>query len=242
MRRQHFAWTFLVLAAVLTIYGSYSLIYSSTHDKDTPVLGLIFFISGLVLLSIYFVLVIISYVQSKKKPVVVEDNKVEEKVEEVPQEVKVEENLTEEKDIAPVSVTLKKETTYRRPKNNFIYDSDDSVSGYIKKVGYGPVFRVNGNEILDMRSNTYYRIEGNMVNQLGSGPVFEISGNKIRLAFGGYLYEISGDNVNKVYGGYYASFSGGYLQVHDLSEKYEVISGLNTKQKLAIVALLFGTY
>ncbi|MBO4541521.1 MAG: hypothetical protein J5736_06060 [Bacilli bacterium] len=115
-------------------------------------------------------------------------------------------------------------------------------SAYINKVGYGPVLRVEEEEILDMRSNAYYRIEGKQVKRLGSGPVYEISGNRIRLAFGGYLYEISGETVNKVFGGYFASFSGGYLQTFDLKEKYEISGSLSLQQKLAVVALLFGTY
>ena len=80
------------------------------------------------------------------------------------------------------------------------------------------------------------------MKQLGSGPAYEISGNKIRLAFGGYLYEISGESVNKVFGGYYASFSGGCLQTLDLKEKYEISGSLSLQQKLAVVALLFGSY
>ena len=115
-------------------------------------------------------------------------------------------------------------------------------SGYIKRVGYGPVLRVEGAQILDMRNNTYYMIEGNYVKRNGYGPVYEIRGSSLKHAYGGFLYEISGDNVNKVYGGYFASFNGNYLQKYDLSEKYEVPDSLSIKQKLAIVALLFGEY
>ena len=111
----------------------------------------------------------------------------------------------------------------------------------MKKVGYGPVLRVTGSEILDMRTNTYYRIEGNRVNQCGYGPMFEISGSRIRAAFGGYLFEISGDNVSRTFGGYYASFSGAFLKTHDLSEQYEISGSLSLRQRLVVVALLFGT-
>ena len=93
-----------------------------------------------------------------------------------------------------------------------------------------------------MRSNTYYVIEGNMVKMRGQGPIYEISGSRIRDAFGGYLYEISGSSVNKTFGGFFASIESGYLQTHDLKVKYEIPSSLNMKQKLAIVALLFGSY
>ena len=115
-------------------------------------------------------------------------------------------------------------------------------SAYVRQVGYGAVLRVEGEEILDMRSNTYYRIEGNVVKRSGAGPAFEISGNRIRAAFGSYLYELSGDNVNRVFGGYYASFSGNFLKTHDLSQQYEISGSLSDVQKLAVVALLFGSY
>lgn len=108
-----------------------------------------------------------------------------------------------------------------------------------KKVGYGPVLRVEEDEILDMRSNTYYRTDGNIVKRSSSGPVYEISGNRIRSAFGSYLFEISGGSVYKTFGGFYASISGGYLQTYDLSEKYEISGSLSIKQQLAVVALLF---
>ncbi|MCR5184632.1 MAG: hypothetical protein K6C32_00925 [Bacilli bacterium] len=129
-----------------------------------------------------------------------------------------------------------KETTYKRSSYS-IYDVDDI---YVKKVGYGPILRVTGNRILDMRSNTYYRLQGNMLNQEDSGPIFEINGDRIKSAFGGYLYEISGSNINKVFGGFYASISGNYIALYDLSEKYETTGSLNKKQLLIIAALLFG--
>ena len=116
------------------------------------------------------------------------------------------------------------------------------LDAYIKKVGYGPILRVSEEQILDMRSNTYYTIDGNIVKQNGYGPVYEIRGNMIKKAFGSYLYEISGSNVSKVYGGYYASFSGHYLQLNDLSEKYEFTDSLSLKQNLVVIAIIFGDY
>ena len=236
MRRQYFAWTWLVLSIVLTVYGGYSLIYNHINNKGLSILGLVFFIVGMVLLATYFVLLIISIFQKKKVTPPTELVEVEEKVEEPKEEIKVEEKVEPATKSSP-----RKEYSYTPSKKSSSSRYDVETS-YVRKVGYGPVLRVTGNEILDMRSNTYYRIEGDMVKQVGSGPVYEISGNRIRLAFGGYLYEISGDSVNKTFGGYYASISGGYLQVHDLSEKYEISSSLSMKQKLTIVALLFGLY
>ena len=238
MRRRYFAWTWLTLALVLTIYGGYSLIYSSATGKNVSVLGLAFFIAGVLLLIFYLVLFLISFYKKKNTPpqeeeVVIDETPIEEEPKE---EVKP---VIEEKLAPRVKSTPKSDVTYvnNRPTRSF-----SGGSGYVKRVGFGPVLRIEEEEILDMRSNTYYRIEGKMVKRLGNGPAYEISGNRIRLAFGGYLYEISGSNVNKTYGGSYASMSGGILQTHDLEEKYEIPSDLNLKQKLAVVALLFGVY
>ena len=150
-----------------------------------------------------------------------------------PQEVEKEEPIVSGDDnVAP---TTDNGVTYERVSYSR-YDVDDI---YVKKVGYGPVLRVSGNRVLDMRSNTYYHIQGNMVHQDGGGPAFEINGSKIRSAFGGYLYEISGSNINKVFGGFYASISGNYITIHDLSEKYETTGTLNKNQILVVAALLF---
>ena len=118
----------------------------------------------------------------------------------------------------------------------------DEGTIYVKRLGYGPVLRIEGDEILEMRSNTYYRIEGNYVKRSGGGPAFEISSNRIKSAYGSGLYEISGDNVSKTFGGHYAGFSGNRLQTNDLREQYECTGSLNLRQKLTVVALLFGSY
>ena len=239
MRKITIKWTYLVLTFVLVVYGGYSLIYNHTHGKELSILGLVFFIVGLVLLIIFVTLFLVSYFQKKNKPVEVIENKVEEKKE----EVVVKEEQPSVKEDKPSKEEIKsatKKETYYSPRKSYLRESVST--SYVCKVGYGPILRVTGSEILDMRTNTYYRIEGNMVNQNGYGPVFEISGNRIRSAFGGYLYEISGDNVNKIFGGFFASISGSYLTTYDLSEKYDISDDLTLKQKLAIVALLFGAY
>lgn len=237
MRRQYFAWTYLVLAIVLTAYSGYSIIYNINHQKDVPVLGIVFLTIGGAMLVLFLILFIISAFQKKKTPVMDvtnEPEKVEEKVEEVVVEKKEEEEpALEEK---PLPKTYQKDVTYQ---SNRTISRSYGGSAYIKKVGYGPVLRVEEDEILDMRSNTYYRIDGNIVKRSGSGPVYEISGNRIRSAFGSYLFEISGGSVYKTFGGFYASISGGYLQTYDLAEKYEISGSLSIKQQLAVVALLF---
>lgn len=248
MRKQHFAWTYLVISIVLTVYGVFSIVYNVIKQKDVPALGLAFAIIGGVMLAVFFALLLVDLFRKKKNPPVPEEpvteepEPVSEKPEEEP-EAEPAEEIKEEVTVVPPSPAPKRSrpcvegTVYQR---GVLRSRFNGGSGYVKLVGTGPILRVTGIEILDMRSNTYYRIEGNMVQQLGSGPVYEISGNRIRNAFGSYLFEISGSNVNKVFGGYYASFSGGYLQTHDLSAKYEVPSDLNLEQKLAVVALLFA--
>ena len=147
------------------------------------------------------------------------------------------------KNLEPGQKEMEKEKFVQRIQKPSPSFSSSSVSTvYVKQVGYGPLLRVEGNRILDMRSNTYYRIENNIVNQEGYGPVFEIRGNQIKNAFGGYLYELSGSNINKVFGGFYASISGNYITLYDLSIKYETTDSLSKSQILAVAALLFGKY
>ena len=237
MRRQHFPWIYLVTAIVLTAYGSYSCIFNAVRGKPVNMLGLAFVAVGGIMFLIFIALLIIDIMRKRKeKP---EEPPIVEQVEEIEEKPQIE----EKKPAKPASFerSYSDEVTYERRSYSGSRDFGGD-SGYVKLVGYGPVLRVEEETILDMRSNTYYRIEGNMVMMSGGGPVFEIVGNRIRQTYSGYLYEIVGDNVNKIFGGYYASFSGGYLQTHDLSEKYEVPSMLNRAQKLAVVAILFGGY
>ena len=239
MRRQHFLWTYLTGAIVFTAYGVFSIIYNVSHQKDIPVLGLIFAILGGVLLLLLFAFFLVDLFRKKNNPPTVE--KPAEPVEE-PKVVEEAEDEPEEPTEDQPAPKLKTEVSYgERPvhKREPVSRSFDGGSGYVKLVGYGPILRVEGAEILDMRSNTYYRIDGNIVKRSGSGPVYEISGNRIRSAFGSYLFEISGGSVYKTFGGFYASISGGYLQTYDLAEKYEISGSLSIKQQLAVVALLF---
>ena len=253
MRKQHFAWTFLVCALVATIYGGYSVISHLSSGTKLSVWGLVLFIAGLVMLVIFSSLLIVDRIKKSKAPKQ-EQEVVEQKqeepaptVEEPKKDSAQDVPDTREEKPAPVekerSARVQRDYEYvsaSRPSRSR-YDSDGGTA-YVKKVGYGPVLRVSGNRFLDMRSNTYYHIQGHVIYQDGSGPVFEIYGRQIKSAFGGYLYEISGSNINKVYGGYFASISGNYITVYDLSDKYEVTSSLSLEQYLVVAALLFGRY
>ena len=239
MRRQHFAWTYLVLATVLSIYGCYSLIYNHVHKGELSILALVFLIVGVTMLIVFFILFFISYFSKKKEQPVIHNSVQEEDIPEyneapVQKEEKIEETPAPSKKTTDYS----KEVAYERSSS---YRSRPETI-YVRQVGYGPILRVEGSRILDMRTNTYYRIQGNMVYQEGSGPLYEINGNSIRSTFGGYLYEISGSNINKTFGGFYASISGSYITLYDSSIKYELSDSLSLKQQLAVVALLFGNY
>ena len=243
MRRQHFPWTYLVMAIVLVMYGSFSLIYSLTHNKSVPILTIIFLSAGGLMFLILIVLIIVSAVRKEKKVVdqpgttIIEEEPEDEEPEPEP---KVEEKPVERKTPAP-----RYDQGYRPNRR-----SDDlktvtynrGGSFYVNRVGSGLVLRINGNRIYDMRTNTYYVIEGNQVKEEGSGPVYEINGTRIRYAFGSYLYELSGSNINKVFGGYFASVSGNYLTRYDAGEKYDLGGQLSKDQLLTVVVLLFGTY
>lgn len=234
MRRQHFYWTFIVLALVLTIYGGYTLFYNLNHGNEFSILSLVFLILGTFLLVLFLIL----HLLSAKKKDNQEPIQVEEEPESNPEPHEEPQQVHKEEPVSSKNINNNNRVIYRRGGSS-IYDVDDI---YVKKVGYGSLLRVTGNRILDMRTNTYYRIQGNMVNQDGGGPAFEISDSRIRSAFGGYLYEISGNNINKVFGGFYASVSGNYITLFDSSEKYETTGSLNQKQLLVVVALLFGAY
>ena len=244
MRRQHFPWIYIVMMIVLAMYGTFSLIYSITHDRNVPVLTIIFLsTSGLMAVTL-IVLAIVSVVRNKK---VVVDQPGTTIVEEEPnEESEPEEKQEEEKPVQQVKKPAPRYDQGYRPNTR----SDDlrtvtynrGGSFYVNRVGSGLVLRINGNRIYDMRTNTYYVIEGNQVKEEGSGPVYEINGTRIRYAFGSYLYELSGSNINKVFGGYFASVSGNYLTRYDAGEKYDLGGQLSKDQLLTVVVLLFGTY
>lgn len=255
MRRQHFLWTYLVLAIVATLYGSFSLFSSAISHKEPPLLGIVFLVVGASMFVLLLIAFLVGAFKKKRTPVAVKEVKEDEtstassealeatkepQVDDEPQigDVPKGEPSQEIRQIASREVVVDDE---ERPVYRRSYASDEG-SAYVRQVGHGPVLRVEGADILDMRSNTYYRIEGNTVKRAGAGLVYEISGNRIKSAFGSCLYEISGSSVNKVFGGYYASFDGNGLKTSDLRVCYEISGSLSLQQKLAIVALLFGPY
>lgn len=237
MRKQYFKWSWFVLGLVLSVYGAFSLIYNSTHNKDFSVLGLVFLIVGLVLLISYFILLTISVIQTKDSKNI-KETKIGHFEPVAPE--KIEDPKKEEKPVINKSVNY---THVDRPaKSTRAIREFNGGSGYVKKIGEGPIIRISEEEILDMRSNTYYQIEDNYVKQMGYGPVFEFVGNRIKLAYGEHLLELTGSNIYKIYGGFYASISGGFLKTHDLSQQFEIPSNLNKYQILTIAALLFCNY
>lgn len=244
MRRQRFWWTYLVGCIVCIVYGGGTLIYHFRKGNGLSIHSLILLVIGSICLLVFLVLYIWSLIQKprKKEP----EPPIEEPIEETSEEpVKnTSEEIEEDNEPSPVVHPSNNDVEYvsSRPTSHRTPSRSSRGDAYIKKVGYGPALRVNGDRIYDMRNNTYYRIEGNIVNQEGSGPAFEISGSRIRVAFGNYLYEISGGNVNKVYGGYFASIDSGRITKHDLSETYEISGDLDRVQKLVVVALIFGAY
>lgn len=236
MRKQRLYWSISVFGIIGTIYGAYLLFYHLNHNNKFSAGALVLLIFGLLALAASLIL-FLSYYIIEKKNKDIQTPPVEEKV---IQEEKIEPVIEKKEE---VKVAIKKEDYVPKTQRTKVSYSSYSVSTvYVKQVGYGPLLRVDGNRILDMRTNTYYRIEDNLVKQEGYGPVFEIRGNQIKNAFGGYLYELSGSNINKVFGGFYASISGNYITLYDLSVKYELTDSLSKKQILAISALLFGNY
>jgi hypothetical protein len=240
MRRRYFLWTIAVFGIIGTAYGASSLIYNFKKGEGLFISGLILLIIGIIALLVFLFFFSIQYVSNKNKMNAP-----------IPSEFKEEKVIEEDKDTKETASFNEKSEIEQEKKREYFYKAERnertsyrySVSTiYVKQVGYGPILRIDGNRILDMRTNTYYRIENNMVNQEGYGPVFEISGNQIKNAFGGYLYELSGSNINKIFGGFYASISGNYITLYDLSVKYEITDSMSKNQILAVAALLFGKY
>ena len=238
-RKQYIDWLATVFGIFGTVYGGYLLIWHFNHGNGLNVLALILLIFGVISLAFAVTILTSRYLYSKKKQKQVIPTEVEEvKEEEVKEEPNVEEKVEPVKKEEPKVNRDYSEKVERSSRSSYSYSAPSTI--YVKQVGYGPLLRVEGSRILDMRSNTYYRIENNMVNQEGYGPRFEIRGNQIRDAFGGYLFELSGSNINKVYGGFYASISGNYITLYDLSVKYETTDQLSKKQILAVAALIFN--
>ncbi|MBE6135318.1 MAG: hypothetical protein E7179_04880 [Erysipelotrichaceae bacterium] len=243
MRRYYLPWTIMVIGTIGLAYGAHLLFYHSSKGEGLYIPGLLLLIFGILFLipsiaaNIYYVVKrrkeFAASIDEKQKEIEAKEEKAEEPAPAIkPKEEKVE----------MVQHRREERPTYT-PRREIEAPSRPTYStSYVKKVGYGPVLRVCGPQIVDMRSNTYYRIEGNIVKEDGGGPRFEIRDNQIRDIYGSYLYEINGSNINKVYGGFYASISGSYITLYDLSEKYEMTDDLSKKQILAVAALLFGRY
>lgn len=213
MRRQRFWWTYLVVTIVLAGYGTFSFIYNLNRGKGVSILGLIFMIIGLMMLGLFLGLFFYDYFVTKKNKKIIESKIIEQPVEEV-EEIKVEKEEYKEKKVFNKEKFRYEDNEEERSKRNHYstnrsrYDYDFSSTVYVKKQGYGPILRVEGNRLLDMRSNTYYRIEENVIKQEGSGPVFEINGNRIKLAYGSYIYEMNGNNINRTFGGFLLKLTG----------------------------------
>lgn len=249
MRKVYIFLTIAVIGIIGTAYGINALIYYFNKGDGLNVPALVLLILGIICLILLLIISIGRKISEKKKQNSDTSSLNEQKEEkkEAVQEQKVEkENAVETKNEETTKMeenVASKGTTYYEssPKQtHYSYSSYSTSIVYVKLVGYGPLIRVEGLRIIDMRTNTYYRIENNFVMEDGFGLRYEIRGNQIKDCFGSYLYEISGSNINKVIGGFLASISGNYITLYDLSQKYEITDSLSKKQLLVVVALLFS--
>lgn len=236
-RKQYIDWLATVFGIFGTVYGAYLLTWHLNHGNGLNVVALILLIAGVISLVFSIILLTSRYLAIRKRINITAPTEEKNKIIEEKKEVKPSKEEVKER-VEPI-----KHTQYvQRDKPTRSSYSSSSYTTYVKLVGHGPVLRVEGNRILDMRNNAYYRIQDNMVYMEGSGPIYEIRGNQIKNAFGGYLYELSGNNINRTFGGFYASISGSYITLFDLSQKYELTDSLSKNQTLAVIALLFGKY
>lgn len=242
MRKQTLPWIILVIAILASTYGLFLFVRELIMNQKVFIGALTAFLIGMGLLLFY----LITYIHSNRT----KGNKG--KPEEDKKEQEVIEPVEKQEDAAPqINIEVEKEeeasheNVVRRPNVASDYPSSyttrtPSVSGYVKEVGRGPIFEINGNQLRDMRSNTYYSLNGNYVYRQGSGMIYRIEGNRIISLNGTPLFELSGSNIHKVFGGYYASIRGDYITKHDLSEKYEMTSSFAPNMMLLIGALLFA--
>lgn len=229
MRRERFAWTYLVIAILLLAYGGFTAIYQRGKNEPLFISALIAFFIGLAMMILYVVL----YFIKKKKDQEIPPTKEKEEAAnatmiEPIKKASVEKEVVQES--APHEYAPRQERPYR---------SNDAARGYVRHMGHGPVLEVQGMRIRDMRSNVYYRIEGSFVYSDQQGLVYEIRGNQIKGISAGGLFEIQGDQLRRTFGGPFASLNGGYITIHDGLEKYEYPSDLNRSQLLVVAALLF---
>ena len=257
MRRHYLTWMIAVFGIVGTVYGAYTVIWHSLHGNGLNVPGLILFIFGIVALAFFLAWAISVFrakrkannqnpfekVEEEAKPEQVAEPKEEKPVPPAPKEKPKPEPEPElEPEPEPESDDEKEEEVSYEPRIQRSYVSPSpsyASTAYVKLVGYGPLLRVEGSRILDMRNSTYFRIDGDTVYQDGYGLRFEIRGNQIRDAFGGYLFELNGSAIHKAFGGFYAAVSGNYITLYDGSAKYEMTDSLSKKQILVVAALLF---
>lgn len=253
MRKYRLPWSIAAFGFVAVAYGTYSLVSHLKNNEEIFLPGLLMLIAGAIALLTLLVLILMDAFKRIRNKDLIEAPIKEDSYEEA---IKVEEehisenhiNMDEEKieneEIENVDEYDEEEEEEFMPSYTRSYSSSSySYSTiYVKEIGYGPVLRIDGSRILDMRNNAYYHVENNIVIQDGYGPTFEIRGNQIKDVYGSYLFEISGNNINKVFGGFYASVSGNYITLFDSSRKYETTESLSRNQILIIAALLFGRY
>lgn len=242
MRRHYFVWAIGVFGIIAAVYGGYNVVFHYSHGNGLSVASLVLLILGIIALVFFLVLYIFGG-NGRRKSQPSQNEAEEEYREEVRTAPKEERKPTPPPAPSPEpSSQPRDDTEYapRRERSSYSYSSYSHSTIYVRQVGYGPVLRIEGGRILDMRRGTYYRIEGNNVTQDGCGIRYEIRGNQIRDVFGSYLYELNGNSINKIFGGFYASISGNYITLYDSSQKYETTESLSQKQMLVVAALLFG--
>lgn len=254
MRKYRLPWSIAAFGFVAVAYGTYSLVSHLKSDEEISLPGLLMLIAGGISLLTLLVLILMdAFKRIRDKELieapikedtyegVIEEEEEEKHISENP--INIDEEEIENEEIDNVEEYDEEEEEFTPSYTKSYSSSSYSYSTiYVKEIGYGPVLRIDGSRILDMRNNVYYHVENNIVIQDGYGPAFEIRGNQIKDVYGSYLFEISGNNINKVFGGCYASVSGNYITLFDSSRKFEATESLSRNQILIIAALLFGRY
>ena len=238
VRKQRFAWTYLVVSILFIIYGGSFTFSQFGKDNGLFTGALVFLILGLLMLALYLVFFFVWKRDQRKKSAQARQEEPEPEEDKREPEPEPESEAETPEPAAPQRATRSDTEYVRTPVRRA--SSRSYGTAYVREFGSGPVLEINGTRIRDMRDNRYYRIEDEYVYAQGSGLSYEICGNRIRTLSGSYLYEVSGDSINKVFGGFFASVSGNIITKYDGSRRFEVSGSLNTPLLLIIAVLVFG--
>ncbi len=111
---------------------------------------------------------------------------------------------------------------------------------FIVQAGKGPILHLSESAIRDQRDGTFYQVNGNLITRVGRGPMFEILGERIRMTYGSYVLEVSSTHIRRPSGEIIAAIEGNLILPSRSAERFEFKGDFNTRERLAMIAVLFA--